>query len=363
MFEVIGQWFRRHFSDPQAVLLAVLLVVGFTIVLTMGETLAPLLAAVVLAYLLEGLVQILERRGLGRIWVVALVFLIFMAFVIFVIFGVVPLLWSQLKQLFSDLPTYVAEGQKMLLTLPQHYTFISEAQVREIMAVVRSQMAEFGQHILTFSLSSIPNFITLVVYLILVPLLVFFFLKDKRQILGWMSSFMPRERSLTSRVWHEVDQQLGNYVRGKFWEIVVVGGVSYVFFALLGLKYTILLAVLVGLSVIIPYIGATVVTVPVALIGYFQWGWGADFAWLMIGYGVIQALDGNVLVPLLFSEVVNLHPIAIIVSVLVFGGLWGFWGLFFAIPLATLVNVLLNAWPRTPHPNEPTHPPDRTLSN
>ena len=67
---------------------------------------------------------------------------------------------------------------------------------------------------------------------------------------------------------------------------------------------------------------------------------------MIIAYAIIQALDGNLLVPLLFSEVVNLHPVAIILAILVFGGLWGFWGIFFAIPLATLVKAVLNAWPR-----------------
>jgi len=87
------------------------------------------------------------------------------------------------------------------------------------------------------------------------------------------------------------------------------------------------------------------VTIPVAMIAFFQWGWGPEFAYLMLAYGIIQALDGNVVVPLLFSEAVNLHPVAIIVAVLVFGGFWGFWGVFFAIPLATLVKAVLNAWP------------------
>jgi putative permease len=62
-------------------------------------------------------------------------------------------------------------------------------------------------------------------------------------------------------------------------------------------------------------------------------------------YLVIQVLDGNVLVPLLFSEAVNLHPVAIVIAVLFFGGVWGLWGVFFAIPLATMVNALLSAWP------------------
>lgn len=95
----------------------------------------------------------------------------------------------------------------------------------------------------------------------------------------------------------------------------------------------------------IPYIGAAAVTVPVAIVALFQWGLTPQFYTLLIAYGIIQALDGNVLVPVLFSEAVNLHPVAIIIAVLVFGGLWGFWGVFFAIPLATLVKAVWKALP------------------
>ena len=176
--------------------------------------------------------------------------------------------------------------------------------------------------------------------------LVFFFLKDKRLILDWITEFLPRNRTLATTVWKDVDRQVANYVRGKFWEIIIVWSASFVAFTLFGLEYAMLLGVLVGLSVIIPYIGAAAVTIPVLMIAWFQWGWSGDFAWLAVTYFVIQALDGNVLVPLLFSEVVNLHPVAIIVAILVFGGFWGFWGVFFAIPLATLVQAVLSAWPR-----------------
>ena len=343
---IIRQWFHRYFSDPQAVLLAVLLVGGFTVVLTMGSMLAPVLASIVIAYLLEGIVHTMECRGAPRFHVVLLVFMVFMAFILFLLFGVVPLLWGQTVELVRELPNYLARGQQALLGLPEHYSFISEAQIRELIELLRKEMTAQGQRILSLSLASIPGLITMLVYLILVPLLVFFFLKDKGRIIGWVTNFLPAERRLTNQVWREMDLQLGNYVRGKFWEIMIVGVSTFVVFALMGLKYTLLLAVLVGLSVVVPYIGAAVVTIPVALIAYFQWGWGTDFAWLMVAYGIIQGLDGNVLVPLLFSEVVNLHPVAIIVAVLLFGGLWGFWGVFFAIPLATLVSAILRAWPR-----------------
>jgi putative permease len=104
-----------------------------------------------------------------------------------------------------------------------------------------------------------------------------------------------------------------------------------------------LLSLFVGLSVLVPYIGATVMFLPVGFIAFFQWGLNSDFFYIMIAYSIIQALDGNLLVPLLLSGVVNLHPVAIIVAVLLFGGLWGILGLFFAIPLATLVHAVVKA--------------------
>ena len=114
---------------------------------------------------------------------------------------------------------------------------------------------------------------------------------------------------------------------------------------------------------LVPYIGAAVATIPIALIAFFQFGWGWEFGQVVIAYAIIQALDGNLLVPLLFSEVVNLHPVAIILAILFFGGLWGFWGIFFAIPLATFVKAVLNAWPRItedPEPPEETQMPEVT---
>ena len=73
----------------------------------------------------------------------------------------------------------------------------------------------------------------------------------------------------------------------------------------------------------------------------------------LAAYGIIQALDGNVLVPFVFSEVVDIHPVAIIVAILFFGGIWGFWGVFFAIPLAVVVQAVLGAWPQSYSEVEP----------
>lgn len=346
MLDVFKNWYQRNFSDPQAVILAVFLVAGLLIVIYLGRMLAPILTAIVLAYMLEAVVALLERHNVPRLFSVIIVFLLFLLTVLLLFLLIVPVLSQQFTQLITELPKQMDKGQQQLMRLPEMYPqAFTESQVNEIMSEIRKQITNFGQAFLSFSLASIPVLFALVIYLILVPLLMFFFLKDKALIVNWLKKYLPRERGLAAMVWHEMDQQIGNYVRGKFVEIFIVGGVTYVTFLIMGINYALLLSVLVGLSVIIPYIGAAAVTIPVALIAYFQWGWGPDFIWLLVAYGIIQALDGNLLVPVLFSEAVNLHPVAIIVAVLVFGGLWGLWGVFFAIPLATLVKAVLNAWP------------------
>ncbi len=345
---VLARWYQKYFSDPDGIALAVVLVLGFLIIYFMGDMLAPVLGALVLAYLLEGLVLTLQRWKLPRFLSVLIVFFVFMTFLLFILFGLLPLLSRQVAELVQELPAMIARGQDTLLGLPELYpTLVTELQIKDVMREIGNYVRDVGQNIVSFSL--ITDILTWVIYLVLVPVLVFFFLKDKGHIMNWVGALLPSERKLTTRIWHEMNVQVGNYVRGKFVEILIVGIVSYVTFVIMGINYAMLLGALVGLSVIIPYVGAVVVTVPVLLIAFFQFGWGSEFAYIAIAYLIIQTIDGNVLVPLLFSEAVNLHPVAIIIAILVFGGLWGFWGIFFAIPLATLVAAVIKAWPRADH--------------
>jgi putative permease len=170
-------------------------------------------------------------------------------------------------------------------------------------------------------------------------------LKDKDRISSWFAHFLPAESGLVKRVWDEVHDQLGNYVRGKVGEMLIVGVAGWILFELMGLNYAILMGVVVGLSVLIPYVGAAIATIPLIMIAYFQWGLSSQFLYFIIAYSVLLALDGSVLVPVLFSEAVDIHPLAIIVAIIFFGALWGFWGIFFAIPLGILIKAVINAWP------------------
>lgn len=346
MIDVLKRWYYRNFANPQTVILAIILVLGSVLVIVMSKHLMPILISIVIAYLFEGLVVKLGYIGINRTIASSLMTAFFLTLILLVLLVLLPLLSAQVSDLFRELPSMLAKGQNLVAQLPQRYPdYVSAQQVQEALTFIRGEITNLGQQILSVSLSSVVGAITFLVYLILLPLMLFFFLKDKHLILYWLSRFLPQDRELVQDVWVELNSKIASYVRGKFVEIAIIWASTYIAFAIIGLNYAMLLSLLVGLSVIIPYVGATVVTIPVMLIAFFQFGTDSMFGYTLLVYGVIQFLDGNLLVPLLFSEVVNLHPVAIIVAVVFFGSLWGVWGVFFAIPLATLIQAVLNVWP------------------
>lgn len=347
MLKLLNDWYQKHFNDPQVAILGLLLFLGTMVLYFFGGVLAPLLAAVMIAYLLDGVVSLLHKKGCPNFIAILITYSLFIIALLVVLLILAPLLFQQTTQFILEVPKMLAQGQAVLMQLPEEYpNVISPQQISDILIEIRTQITDLSQAIVTFSLASVSDLLTFMVYLVVVPLLIFFFLKDKKLILKWFGVFLPSDRKLVSQVWNEMNGKIAGYVRGKFLEIVLVWVVSYLTFFTFGLNYAVLLSFSVGISVLIPYVGAAIVTLPVAIVAYFQWGFSYDMLYVVLAYMVIQFLDGNLLVPLLFSEMVNLHPSAIIVAVLLFGGLWGVLGVFFAIPLATLIHAVINSWPK-----------------
>lgn len=354
MFKLFSDWYTRKFSDPHAVTLAVILVCSFLFIALFSQLLMPVLVALCIAFLLDLPVNKLTNLKFSRTAATIIVVGTFVGVTLITMLGLLPIIWKQSSNLLQEVPHMVSEGQKYLLTLPAQYPDIFQAsQIETFISAIKEKLIEWGQVAVTASLNSISDIVAIMVYLILVPLMVFFFLKDKRDLFSSFSRFVPKERRMAIQVGKEMNQQILNYIRGKVIEILIVGISTTIAFILLDLRYSVLLGVLVGLSVLVPYVGATVVTIPVFLVALFQWGFSNELGYIMLAYGIIQAIDGNVIVPLLFSEAVNLHPVTIIIAVILFGGLWGFWGVFFAIPLATLVKAVINAWSSTQEEYEP----------
>ncbi|OCF98732.1 AI-2E family transporter [Gilliamella sp. wkB308] len=346
MFKLFVEWYKRRFSDPHVVSLIVVLVFLFLIIYFFNKILLPVFIAIVLSYLLDTPVNFLHRKGIPRTFAVIIVLLIFLLVVLACFMILVPLVWQQSISLITNIPNMLNFANKFLTSLPEHYPELIDVGLFDsIIQGITSRVVQTGNSLLQFSIVSLFGLVSVAINAVLVPIMMFFFLKDKAKIWGYCSRILPKNRGVLNKVAAEMDMQIANYIVGNVLHILILGVSVYIPFWFFGLDYGLLLAVIVGFSVLIPYIGIIISSIPVILIALFQWGISPEFGYLMFFYVLIQALDGNLLVPCLFSEKLNLHPLVIILAVIVFGGLWGFWGIFFAIPLATLVKAIINAWP------------------
>ena len=348
LLRAISDWFARVFNDPQSVSLFALLVISVLMLEYVSMLVVPLLVSAIFAYLLMAPVHWLEKHKVSHLLAVIIVYLAALGAYFYVLFYLVPSLLRQLSSLVNEIPTAFSQWQTWLQGLAKEYpNILSVKQLGNIAGFLKHEITQLGQLMLQFSFGLIPGLIHAILYLVLVPLMVFFMLKDSTAILDWMSQYMPQERGFMRKVWDEVNVKIGAYVRGRILEVIVVSIVTIIIFAWIGIQYTVLLGILVGLSVLIPYVGEIIVIIPVTIVALMQWGFTAKFFYIMIAYVAITTLDVNLLVPILFSEVMDLHPLVIIISVIFFGGVWGLWGMFFAIPLATVLVSIVNHWPRT----------------
>jgi putative permease len=347
VLEEINNLFRKIFSNEETLVFALLLTGAFLTLFFLGNILTPFLISIIFAYLLVGMQTRLEGYGLRSSIALFLTFSFFLLLGITLMIWLGPLVYQQLQSLILEVPKWVNAFMVFVQNVPEQYPdLFSSDQITAFLQTLSGQITAISQDFLKASIAGIQNTVSIAINLILLPILVFFFLFDRESIIAGCLSILPKKRAMLKKVWTEMDGQLSNYARGKAIEIVIVGLAAAIIFMYFDLQYIALLSVLVGFSVLIPFLGAFIVTLPVAAVGLLQFGLTFDF-WLLIGaYLVLQILDGNLLVPLLFSDAVKLHPVIIMLAVFVFGSLFGFWGVFFAIPIATLIKAIWNSWPK-----------------
>ena len=341
MQSLLNKFIKRFFSNEESVYFAILLIFSFFFIILFGNVLLPVIISIVIAFLLNGFMTTLTKYNISQKLSLSITLIVFFGFYLS-LFMALPSLGTEINNLLQNLPIIVSSFQQTLIEMNNYF---SEEEIDQIFANLSNQISILLSSALGQLAGTISLMFNAILYAIMIPLMVFFFLKDKSILLPIASIILPKENGFMHSVFSEMNDQLFNYVTGKFIEMLLVATASYILFAFLGLPYAVLIAILVGLSVIIPIFGAILVTIPVVLIGLYEWGLSENFYWLLSFYLLIQILDGNVLVPILFSTRNNLHPVVIIIAVLFFGGIWGFWGLFFAIPLATFIKAIINSWP------------------
>lgn len=348
MLDQINSFLKKIFSNEETIVFSFVILCAFLMMTFFGSVLTPFLISIVVAYLLVGVQKKIESFNISSKWALVITFAIFIVTGAAMLLWLLPILYTQLQAFVLDVPELFNNFLEFVSTLPaKFHELVTSEQITVFFQAVSSELSSITQNIVKSSIAGIQSTITILLYIILFPILVFFFLFDRKNIMEGLSKLVPGNREMFSNIWTEMDMQLSNYVRGKTTEIFVVGLCAAIIFSLVGLKYSALLSVLVGLSVVIPYVGAFLVTVPVVIVGLLQFGLTSEFYILITLYLLLQILDGNLLVPIIFSDAVKLHPVAIILAVFIFGSMFGFWGVFFAIPMATFIKAVWNAWPST----------------
>ena len=350
MFEQVNKVLKNIFSNEETIIFSLAILLFFLVISFFGSILTPFMISIVVAYLLVGMQKKIQSYDVSANVALIITFSVFIITGTALLIWLVPLLYIQLQAFILDVPNLINNFLDFISGLPAKFPdLVSSEQISIFFQAVSEEVSAIAQNIVKSSISGIQSAITFLLYIILFPILVYFFLFDRKNIIEGFIKIIPGKREMLTNIWAEMDIQLSNYVRGKTIEIFIVGIAAAIIFASLGLKYSALLSVLVGLSVIIPYVGAFLVTIPIVVVGLLQFGLGTEF-YLLIGlYLLLQALDGNLLVPIIFSETVKLHPVVIILAVFIFGSMFGFWGVFFSIPIATFIKAVWNAWPSSPN--------------
>ena len=346
MFDYLKGFFKNYFYEEEQFAALFLLIIAGILLYFIGSTITPIFVSILIAYLLNGVMNFFEGKNYSKKTAFYFSFTIFLVFYLIVLVSL-PYVTGQIASLINELPAIVAFVQNLFDNLIIRYpNFFTTEQVEEIFASSTSFIPSIAEQVLIQLNTGFSAIMNALIFLILTPILVFFFLKDKSEMLSYVTYFLPNKRILLSQIWSDLNTQLFGYVRGKALEMIIVGSVTTLAFLILGVNYSVILGILVGMSVLIPLFGAILVTIPVVAIGLFQWGLDTSFFIFLFVYLLIQILDGNVLFPLLMGNEVNLHPVLIILAILVFGGIWGFWGLLLAVPIATLIRAVFKVWPK-----------------
>lgn len=299
--------------------------------------------AMILTYLLVSPHRALMRLGCSQLAATALLMLLITSLLLIVLFVFLPMLSNEMVLLIKSIPHYLnVLNTRLTEWLANHPKWQSNLSYEMMLKPIQNNLALFGKHVLEVSFTSLFSVFNWMIYCILVPILTGLILQDRDTMMPWLTQWLPEQHSCLKTFFKEIDAQMGYYLRGKVIEFLLVSILTTLGLSVMGLNYALLMGLLVGLSVFIPIVGLFIVIIPIVFIGLTQWGLAAHFGYTMILFTVIMLLDAYLIVPMLFAGRMALHPAVILIAILCFGGLFGFWGILLALPLATVVRSLLH---------------------
>tara|TARA_B100001939_G_C16935465_1_gene615847 strand:+ start:1205 stop:2227 length:1023 start_codon:yes stop_codon:yes gene_type:complete len=328
-------------KNQQLVFLITVLFLAFITLWVLGSLASPILLSIVLAFLFRPLHVYLMKIGVPKGISVFVTFLIAITLILvfFVIF--IPLFINEANRYISEIPNLTFITEPLVSFLRQ---FNAPVPSIESTQTLLSDISGLATDAVSFSISRLQDTAGIILGIILVPIFLFFWLWDTDTLSKGFSKLVPKKRKFLTRVWAETNLNFQNYFKAKFIEVLVVAIFGSLMFWLLGVNSPVLLGVTFGLSQLIPFFGPVFMTFPVLIVSLAQFGLDPYVLVILFCYGMLQNIDGNIFLPFLMSGVVKLPAVVVLLSVFFFGAIFGIWGVFFSVPLASFIKSLLDNW-------------------
>lgn len=334
-------YIRHRWASITGVILALLIIFWIIQVRhSLLVVLTPFLISLVLAYLLSPVIDYMERCRISRTVAIIVIYLIFSIIILIFSVRIVPLFLDDLEELVERVPDYARSLQEYIEHLQDDYRrFNLPPNIREII----DNNIDGLQRLLTAQLERSYDFLIdlfgRVLLMLLVPILTFYLLRDEMELKRWLlSPLLPTARRKVVTFFSEIDMALGHFIRGALLVSLVVGLLTYIGLLLLGVNFPLVLAIIVAITNLIPYIGPIIGALPALLVAFLESPVLALKVIVLIV--VIQQVESQVIVPYIIGKSVRMHPLAIILILLMAGKLFGITGLLVAIPAAIVLRIL-----------------------
>ncbi|GIO21830.1 AI-2E family transporter [Oceanobacillus sp. J11TS1] len=307
-----------------------------------GKLLLPFLIAGVIAYLLHPLIEWLHRYHIHRGIAVLIIYLLFFGGAGYGIYRAYPLMVEQAKELSHHIPEFITLYQDVLNNIYVSTSFLPETVHDRLDAFIQSleeTMTAFSGRII----GGFNGIMDAVIFLTVIPVLVFYLLKDYALIKSFLFRLIPQKyRDETASIWKEMSKGLGGYIRGQVIISIAVGVISTLCWMWLDIPYALLLGGVLAIVNIIPYFGPIIGAIPAVTVAYMIQPQKALFVIIIIF--AIQLIESNLLSPYIMGKTVKIHPIGIIFALLLGSELAGVIGMIVSVPLFTMLKVLLQQY-------------------
>lgn len=298
----------------------------------------PFIVASFIAYLLYPIIEKLNEYNIGKTYAILLIYLIFFGGTGFLIYRLYPAIFMQLRDLNEQIPELITMYENMIANLYDSTSFLPEAvhdQIDQMIIKVESSL----ENVIAKLLSGFTKVFDFVFFITVIPVLVFYFLKDYEKIKNSLKLLIPKRYHVDmSKLFSAIDKRLGHYIRGQLLVSLFVSFTSLIIFRFLNIKYPLLLAIILGLTNIIPYFGPIIGSVPVIAITITV---SAKLVFIVIiSIIIIQVIESNFLSPYIVGKSTNIHPVTIIFALLLGGQLSGVIGMLLAVPILTILKAI-----------------------